>query len=160
MKKDIAVGDVLTDFFKFKKNNTDLKTEIIAGITTFSTMAYIVAVIPNMLSSGGIPKDTAFTVTLLMTIITTFAIGIYTNRPFALGPGLGSVAIFSYTLLQGGVPLGVATGIVFFSGVVFMFVSFFGVRDFIVRVIPASYTGKYKNSNRCRYRFVYCSFRF
>ncbi|GAL03333.1 xanthine/uracil/thiamine/ascorbate permease family protein [Photobacterium aphoticum] len=128
----------LASWFDFKGNNTNLRTEVIAGLTTFATMAYMVAVVPNMLSKGGIPFDSALTVTVLMTVITTIAMAVYTNRPFVLGPGLGSVAIFSYTLLGNDVPLGIAAGIVFISGVLFMLVSFLGVRDFVVRVIPHS----------------------
>ncbi|WP_417880615.1 NCS2 family permease [Vibrio sp.] len=123
-------------FFEFEKYKTNFKTEIIAGFTIFATMAYIVAVVPGMLSKAGLPFAEAMTVTVLMTVITTIAMALYTNRPFVLGPGLGSVAIFSFTLVGGGVPLEIASGIVFISGVLFMLVSFLGVRDFIVRVIP------------------------
>ena len=128
----------LKEFFEFERNKTDLKTEVIAGFTTFATMAYLVAVVPNMLSKGGLPFGAAMTVTIIMTVLTTLAMAFYTNRPFVLGPGLGSVAIFSYTLLGDGVPLPIASGIVFISGALFVAVSFLGVRDFIVRVIPHS----------------------
>jgi len=128
----------LAEWFDFKENKTDLKTEIIAGLTTFATMAYMVAVVPGMLSKGGLPFASAFTVTILMTVITTIGMALYTNRPFVLGPGLGSVAIFSYTLLGNDVPLSIASGIVFISGVLFMLVSFLGVREFVVRIIPHS----------------------
>ena len=131
-------GFSIAKWFDFKGNKTNLKTEIIAGFTTFATMAYMVAVVPGMLSKGGIPFDSAFTVTIFMTVITTIAMALYTNRPFVLGPGLGSVAIFSYTLLGNDVPLSIAAGIVFISGVLFMLVSFLGVRDFVVRIIPQS----------------------
>lgn len=126
----------IAQFFKFEENNTNLKKEIIAGLTIFTTMAYIIAVVPGMLSKSGMPFDATLTATILMTVITTLAMAFYTNRPFVLGPGLGSVAIFSYTLLGNGVPLSIASGIVFISGVLFMLVSFLGVRDFIVKVIP------------------------
>jgi AGZA family xanthine/uracil permease-like MFS transporter len=128
----------LSRWFQFEGNKTDLKTEILAGLTTFATMAYMVAVVPGMLSKGGLSFDSAFTVTILMSVITTIAMALYTNRPFVLGPGLGSVAIFSFTLLGNNVPLSIAAGIVFISGVLFMLVSFFGVRDFVVKVIPHS----------------------
>ncbi|MEH6530129.1 MAG: NCS2 family permease [Photobacterium frigidiphilum] len=128
----------LARWFDFQGNETNLKSEIIGGFTTFATMAYMVAVVPGMLSKGGLPFDTALTITVLMTVLTTVAMGIYTNRPFVLGPGLGSVAIFSFTLLGNDVPLSIASGIVFISGVLFMLVSFLGVRDFIVRIIPHS----------------------
>ena len=126
----------IAQFFKFEENHTNFKKEIIAGLTIFTTMAYIIAVVPGMLSKSGMPFDATLTATILMTVITTLAMAFYTNRPFVLGPGLGSVAIFSYTLLGNGVPLSIASGIVFISGVLFMLVSFLGVRDFIVKVIP------------------------
>lgn len=128
----------IKEFFEFEKNKTDLRTEIIAGFTTFATMAYLIAVVPGMLSKGGLPFSAAMTVTIIMTVLTTLAMAFYTNRPFVQGPGLGSVAIFSFTLLGDGVPLSIASGIVFISGVIFMAVSFLGIRDFIVRVIPHS----------------------
>ncbi|MEI6896635.1 MAG: NCS2 family permease [Psychromonas sp.] len=128
----------INEFFEFEKNNTNLKTEIIAGFTTFATMAYLIAVVPGMLSKGGLPFSAAMTVTIMMTVLTTLAMAFYTNRPFVLGPGLGSVAIFSFTLLGDGIPLSIASGIIFISGAIFMAVSFLGVRDFIVRVIPHS----------------------
>lgn len=128
----------LAKWFDFQGNKTNLKNEVIGGFTTFATMAYMVAVVPGMLSKGGLPFDTALTITVLMTVLTTVVMGIYTNRPFVLGPGLGSVAIFSFTLLGNDVPLSIASGIVFISGVLFMLVSFLGVRDFIVRIIPHS----------------------
>lgn len=123
-------------WFKFADNGTSMKKEIIGGITTFATMAYIVAVIPGMLSKAGIPFASAMTVIILMTAITTLAMALYTNRPFVLAPGLGSVAIFSFTLVGNGVPISIASGIIFISGILFMLVSFFGIRNFIVRVIP------------------------
>jgi len=138
MKTEIQSSGNIARWFKFQENGTTMRKEIIAGLTTFATMAYIIAVVPGMLSKGGLPFDSALTVTILMTIITTVAMAIYTNRPFVLAPGLGSVAIFSFTLLGNDVPLSIAAGIVFISGFLFMLVSFFGVRDFVVRVIPHS----------------------
>ncbi|MFM2479440.1 NCS2 family permease [Celerinatantimonas sp. MCCC 1A17872] len=136
MQADTHQRGLLARWFKFAENGTSMKREIIGGITTFATMAYIIAVVPGMLSHAGIPFASAMTVTILMTAITTLGMAFYTNRPFVLGPGLGSVAIFSFTLLGNGVPIGVASGIIFISGIIFMLVSFFGVRDFIVTVIP------------------------
>ncbi len=128
----------ISHYFRFTENNTNLKTEIIAGLTTFATMVYIVAVVPGMLAGGGVPKNAALSVTILMTAITTIVMGLYTNRPFVLGPGLGSVAIFSFTLLKDGIPLSIAAGIVFLSGAVFILISFLGIRDFVVKIIPSS----------------------
>ncbi|PMG46550.1 permease [Vibrio lentus] len=129
-------NNIIARWFKFDENETSIKKEIIGGITTFTTMAYMIAVVPGMLSKGGLPFDAALSATILMTVITTLAMAFYTNRPFVLGPGLGSVAIFSFTLLGNDIPLSIASGIVFISGVLFMLVSFLGIRDFIVKVIP------------------------
>ena len=126
----------IANWFKFSENNTTLKKELLGGITTFATMAYVIAVVPGMLSKAGIPFASAMTVTILMTALTSIAMAVYTNRPFVLAPGLGSVAIFSFSLVGNGVPIGIASGIIFISGILFMLVSFFGVRDFIVKVIP------------------------
>lgn len=71
----------IKEYFEFDKNKTDFKTEMIAGFTTFATMAYIVAVVPGMLSKAGLPFAEAMTVTVLMTVITTIAMAVYTNRP-------------------------------------------------------------------------------
>ncbi|TIC87010.1 NCS2 family permease [Crenobacter intestini] len=122
--------------FSLTAQHSSVRQELIAGLTTFTTMAYMVAVVPGMLAKAGLPFGAALTAVILMTVLTTLAMGLYTNRPFVLGPGLGSVAIYSYTLLGGGVPLAVANGIVLVSGLLFMAVSFLGVRDFVVRVIP------------------------
>ena len=86
--------------FKLKEKGTNVTTEIIAGITTFATMAYALAVIPKMMGETGLPAGQFLTAMVLMVFVTTTAMGLYTNMPFALAPGLGSVAIFSITLVQ------------------------------------------------------------
>lgn len=123
--------------FKLKENGTNISTEIIAGITTFATMAYSLAVVPKLMGEAGLPTGQVLTAMALMVFFTTVAMGLYTNRPFALAPGMGSVAIFSITIIQlQKVPVEIACGIVFLSGLLFVIVTVFGIRDFITTIIP------------------------
>lgn len=123
--------------FKLKEKGTNVTTEIIAGITTFATMAYALAVIPKMMGETGLPAGQFLTAMVLMVFVTTTAMGLYTNMPFALAPGLGSVAIFSITLVQlQKVSVEIACGIIFLSGLLFVIVTALGVRDFITKIIP------------------------
>lgn len=129
----------LSKRFRLQQNGTDVKTEIIAGLTTFATMAYTLAVIPKIMHEAGLPTGPVLTAMVLMIFLASAAMGLYTNRPFALAPGLGSVAIFSITLVQGQkIPWEVAAGIVFISGLAFIIVTVLGVRDLIVKIIPKS----------------------
>jgi len=123
--------------FKLKENGTDVATEMIAGLTTFTTMAYVLAVVPKMMGEAGLPAGQILTAMVLMIFLTTVAMGLYTNRPFVLAPGLGSVAIFSITLVQlQKIPIEIASGIVFLSGCIFVFVTVFGIREAITMIIP------------------------
>lgn len=123
--------------FKLRAFGTDVPTEIIAGLTTFTTMAYVLAVVPKMLGEAGLPTGEMLTAMVLMIFLTTVAMGLYTNRPFVLAPGMGSVAIFSITLVQlQHVPVSIASGIVFLSGCLFIIITLLGIRDAIVVVIP------------------------
>ena len=79
--------------FRLSEFHTDVKTEILAGLTTFVTMAYILATVPNIMSGAGFDKHVTLTIMILLIIVTTCAMALYTNRPFALAPGLGSVGI-------------------------------------------------------------------
>lgn len=79
--------------FRLSEFNTDIKTELLAGLTTFVTMAYVLATIPNILAGAGYDKHTTLTVMILLIIVTSCAMALFTNRPFALAPGLGSVGI-------------------------------------------------------------------
>lgn len=123
--------------FHLSTFNTTISTEIIAGLTTFATMAYVLAVIPRMMGETGLPVSEVLTAMVLMIFCTTVAMALYTNRPFALAPGMGSVAIFSITLVQlQHVSVGIACGIVFLSGILFLVVTLLGIREAIVLVIP------------------------
>ena len=100
-------------------------------------MGYVLAVVPRMMAETGLPQGAVLTALVLMIFLTTVAMGLYTNRPFVLAPGMGSVAIFSITLVQlQHVSIGIASAIVFLSGVLFILVTLLGVREAIILVIP------------------------
>lgn len=124
--------------FHLTEKKTDIRTEILAGITTFATMSYVLATIPNMLSNTGLPKDSVLTALILMVVICSVAMALYTNRPFALAPGMSSVAIIGITIGEVGIPLDVAFGLIFWSGMVFVLISFVGLRELVVKAIPAN----------------------
>ncbi|KMZ55130.1 NCS2 family permease [Dorea sp. D27] len=124
--------------FKLSEFHTNIKTELLAGITTFVTMAYVLATVPNMLESAGLDKHVMFTVLILLVILTTCAMALYTNRPFALAPGLGSVGIVTAMMANDGIAPSVTAGVIFWSGVLFIAISFLGLREAVVRVIPVS----------------------
>ena len=92
---------MLEKMFKLKENNTTAKTEVIAGITTFMTMAYILAVNPNLLSQAGMDPTAVLIATCLASFIGTFAMALLANYPFALAPGMGLNAYFAYTVVIG-----------------------------------------------------------
>ena len=123
--------------FHLRELHTDIGTEVIAGLTIFATMGYVLAVVPRMMAETGLPQGAVLTALVLMIFLTTVAMGLYTNRPFVLAPGMGSVAIFSITLVHlQHVSIGIASAIVFLSGVLFILVTLLGVREAIILVIP------------------------
>ena len=124
--------------FRLSEFHTDVKTEILAGLTTFVTMAYILATVPNIMSGAGFDKHVTLTIMILLIIVTTCAMALYTNRPFALAPGLGSVGIIASMITNEGVSAPIAAGVIFWSGVLFIIISFLGLREAVVRVIPVS----------------------
>ncbi|WP_174875975.1 NCS2 family permease [Vogesella oryzae] len=130
---------LLESFFKLKEHGTDVKTEVIAGFTTFLTMAYIVIVNPAILSITGMDFNAVFVATCLAAALGTGIMGLVANYPIALAPGMGLNAYFTFTVVKGmGVPWQAALGAVFISGIVFLAVSLFKVREAIVNAIPQS----------------------
>lgn len=128
---------MLEKFFKLKKNNTSLKTEAIAGLTTFMTMAYIMVVIPSMLSDAGMSSGAVFTATALSTALACLLMGVFANLPIALAPGLGITGFFTYTIvLQMGHSWETALAAIFVEGIVFILLSLFKIRELIVNSIP------------------------
>ncbi len=91
----------LERYFKLKDNGTNVRTELLAGLTTFLTMAYIIFVNPSILGDAGMPKDAVFVATCLAAAIGTLIMGLYANYPIALAPGMGLNAYFSYTVVKG-----------------------------------------------------------
>ncbi|MDC7710073.1 NCS2 family permease [Vogesella sp. LYT10W] len=130
---------LLESFFKLKEHGTDVRTEVIAGFTTFLTMAYIVIVNPAILSLTGMDFNAVFVATCLAAALGTGIMALVANYPIALAPGMGLNAYFTFTVVQGmGVPWQAALGAVFISGIVFLAVSLFKVREAIVNAIPQS----------------------
>ena len=122
-----------------KKAGTDLKTEIMAGITTFLAMAYILAVNPGILSASGMDAGSVFTATALSSAIATLVMGLVANLPFALAPGMGLNAFLAYTVcLTMGYSWQFALTAIFCEGIIFLILTAFNVREAIVNSIPAS----------------------
>lgn len=127
----------LEKIFHLKENKTDVKTEVIAGITTFMTMAYILAVNPSVLSACGMDSGAVFTATALAALIATLLMAAFSNYPFVLAPGMGLNAYFSYTVvLQMGYSWQTALAAVFIEGIVFILLSLINVREAIFNAIP------------------------
>lgn len=127
----------LDKMFKFSERGSSLKTEVIGGVTTFLTMAYIVFVNPAILSEAGMDKAALITVTILATAIGTLIFAILGNAPFALAPGMGLNAFFTYSLVIGaGIPWQTGLGVVFLSGCVFFTLAVTGLRKTIADAIP------------------------
>lgn len=128
---------MLEKLFHLKANNTTVKTELIAGLTTFLTMAYILFVNPKMLSDIGMDYGSVFVATCLAAAIGCFIMGLIANYPIALAPGMGLNAFFTYTVVgQMGYTWQVALGAVFLSGVIFLFLSLFKIREWVINSIP------------------------
>ena len=124
--------------FHLKEYQTSAHTEIIAGLTTFIAMAYVLATVPNMLGNAGLDKGAVLTLMILLIIGTSLAMAFVTNRPFALAPGLGSVSIVAGMMANDGVSPEHAAGVIFWSGIIFCVISFLGMREAVVKVIPKS----------------------
>lgn len=124
-------------FFKLKENGTSVRTEMIAGLTTFMTMAYILAVNPGMLSDTGMDAAKVFTATALSAGIATLVMALLANLPFALAPGMGLNAFFAFSVCLGmGKSFEFALTAVFLEGIIFLILSVFNVREAIVNSIP------------------------
>ena len=129
--------------FKLKEHNTTVKTEIMAGITTFLTMAYILAVNPNLLSASGMDSGAVFTATALASALATFIMAFWANYPIALSAGMGLNAYFAFTVCLGDLqgiddPWKIALAAVLVEGIIFIILSFFKLRETIVNAIPAN----------------------
>ena len=127
----------LEHYFRFAEHSTNWRTELLAGLTTFITMAYIIFVNPSILSQTGMPLAAVTTSTCLCAAFGSILMGALANYPLALAPGMGLNAYFTYTVVKGmGVPWQTALGAVFLSGVIFLLLTFGGIRQRLVGAIP------------------------
>lgn len=130
---------LLEKIFKLKEHGTNVRTEIVAGLTTFLTMAYIIFVNPSILSAAGMPADAVFVATCLIAAFGTAIMALYANYPIALAPGMGLNAYFAFVVVGAmGYKWQTALGAVFISGCLFLAITLLGLRELIVRGIPQS----------------------
>ena len=130
----------LEKLFHLKENHTDVKTEVMAGITTFMTMAYILAVNPSVLGASGMDSGAVFTATALASAIGTLLMALFSNYPFVLAPGMGLNAYFAYTVvLSMGYTWEMALAAVFVEGALFLELSLTNVREQIFNSIPMNF---------------------
>lgn len=133
---------MLEQLFKLKEHNTTVKTEVLAGVTTYLTMAYIIFVNPSMLAAAGMDQGAVFVATCLAAAIGCLIMGLWANYPVAMAPGMGLNAFFSFTVVgQMGYSWQVALGAVFLSGICFFLLSVFRIREWIIHSIPLSLRG-------------------
>ncbi|WP_300410795.1 NCS2 family permease [Lagierella sp.] len=133
------MSEKLSRFFKMKERKTDVRTEIMAGITTFMTVSYILVVNPSILSEAGMDRGAVFTATIIASVVAILLMGLYANMPFVLAPGMGLNAFFTYSVvLKMGKSWEFALTAVFLEGLVFILLSFFKVREAIFSSIPLS----------------------
>ena len=124
--------------FKLKENNTNVKTEVIAGITTFFTMVYIVVVNPIILADAGVPFEQVFTATIISSVVGTLWMGLFANYPIAIAPGMGLNAYFAYSVMGNhpGLTYTDAFSAVFIAGIIFLILSLTPFREKLIVAIP------------------------
>ncbi len=128
---------MLKNYFRLSENKTDVKTEILAGITTFLAAMYIIVVNPAIISQTGMPFNGVLTATVLVSAFSTIMMGIYAKNPILVAPGMGLNAFFTFSVVLGmGVKWETALGSVFWAGIVFLILSVFNIRTYIVKAIP------------------------
>lgn len=134
-----ATGGVLDKWFKLSAHGTSVKTELVAGLTTFITMAYIIFVNPNIMAASGMDAGAVFVATCIGAAIATLFMGLYANWPVGLAPGMGLNAFFAFTVVgEMGYSWEIALGAVFWSGVIFTAMSFWKIREWVLDAIPES----------------------
>lgn len=132
-------NSALDRFFRVSERGSNIKTELLAGLTTFITLAYVIFVNPAILADAGIPKEAAIAATILATVLATLLMGLLANYPIIVAPGMGLNAFFTYTVVLGfGLHWTVALGAVFFSGVLFLILTVTKVRAWIIDAVPSS----------------------
>lgn len=127
----------ISNYFEFEKKGTNLKTEILGGVTTFLTMAYILFVVPGVLSQVGMPKESVFAATAIASAVGTFIIGAIAKFPMVLAPGMGLNAFFAFGVCMGmGVPWQTTIAATLLSGIIFLIISITGLRELVIKAIP------------------------
>ncbi|HZI53617.1 MAG TPA: NCS2 family permease, partial [Chitinophagaceae bacterium] len=127
----------MRSYFNFEQHNTTLQTEVLAGFATFLATAYIIVVNPSILSRTGMPFTGVLTATVIVCFFSSLLMGLYAKNPIVVAPGMGLNAFFTYTAVLGmGVPWQTALGAVFWSGILFLLLSVFNIRTYIVKAIP------------------------
>ena len=129
---------MLSEYFKFQQKNTSIRIELMAGFTTFLTMAYIIAVNPAILGAAGMDKEALIAVTCIMSGGASLAVGLLANAPIAMAPGLGLNSIFAYLVVSEKMDWPTALGVVFIAGCFFLILTGLGLRRRIVEAIPTS----------------------
>ena len=125
--------------FRIRERGSSIQTELVAGLTTFVTMAYIIFVNPSIMADAGIPKEAAFVATIYATVLGNLLMGLWVNYPIALAPGMGLNAFFAYYVCGTvGLHWTVALGAVFISGVIFLILTLTRVRETLFNGVPMS----------------------
>lgn len=139
MTTHTSTSSLIERLFQLKEKGTTVRTELLAGFTTFLTMCYIIIVNPSILSITGMDFGAVFVATCISAAIGCFVMGFFANYPIALAPGMGLNAYFTFSVVQGmGVPWQVALAAVFVSGIIFILFSFFKIREMLVNALPMS----------------------
>ena len=133
------ISGFLDNYFELSKKETNIKREVVAGITTFMTMAYILIVNPSILSAAGMDQGAVFTATAISAVVATLIMGIYAKLPFAQAPGMGLNAFFAFTIVLGmGYSFEFALTAVLLEGLIFIVLTIFNIREAVVDSIPAN----------------------
>ncbi|RDV84897.1 NCS2 family permease [Ammonifex thiophilus] len=134
-----SFSSLLERLFQLSERGTSVRRELLAGLTTFLSMAYVLFVVPQVLGEAGMPKESVFVATALAAAVGTLIMGLYANYPVAQAPGMGLLAFFAYSVVLGmGIPWPKALGAVFVSGFIFFLLVLFHVREAIIAAIPES----------------------
>jgi len=145
---------MLEKIFKLKQNRTTVRTEFVAGIITFLTMSYILVVNPNILSASGMDKAALFTATALASVLGTLFMAFIPNLPIAQAPGMGLNSFFAFSVVLGlGYSWQMALTAVFIEGIIFIILTFFNVREMIVKSIPITIKNCHSGGNRSFHHF-------
>ena len=132
-----GIASFLSSFFKIEEKGSSIKNEFIGGLTTFMAMAYIIFVVPSMLSDAGMPKEAAITATIVITAVISLGMGLWANFPVAVAPGMGITAFFAYYVCGAmGLSWQVALGAVFISGICFLILTVTRLRQLIIDSVP------------------------